>query len=198
MAYHTERDLEDVLYMHCEKVLVTENDLQVEQWLTRQLTVPSGRIDLLGIVRKENEPDGELQLVIVELKNRPAKSEDILQVTRYAEDIRGVFIGLKMLKGLQKFPKVHRLLIAPGYISDQILFEANSVDVEIRSFSSVGGFKIDGLWEWTEDAENKMIEKYFEISNHRMFNIFIDEANNAIQQFQTIVDKSTKEGNRNG
>lgn len=122
-----ERELEDWLYANPEAI-------GVEEWIGRQLLLPSGILDLVGIT----DVDCPGYLLLVELKSVPLKSSAITQVCRYAAD-------LEKLPGVVE---VSKLCIGTGQVSDELLYAAQAVDVELRSVEP--SFSVSGSWSFTD------------------------------------------------
>lgn len=79
-----EKDIEDYLWENPEALSFYSRDgeetIGVEQWISRQLEVPSGIIDLFGVFSNGNP-------VIVEVKNVPIDGKAVAQILRYEHDV---------------------------------------------------------------------------------------------------------------
>lgn len=79
----SERDIEDYLWNNPNLVSYIATDghrMTVDRWIARQLVVPSGIIDLFGVLNTG-------WAVVVELKIVPLDGRVFSQVSRYANDI---------------------------------------------------------------------------------------------------------------
>lgn len=94
-----ERELEDFLFQNPAALpvdcITRRNLFTFEGWIDRQFRVPSGRIDLLGLLKKDQERVDPLHRqslgyhpLIVELKRGVIDSKAVAQVGRYLHDIR--------------------------------------------------------------------------------------------------------------
>ena len=157
-----EIDIENWLYEHPEA-------LNVDQWIGKQLIMPSGRLDLLGI-RYDDEFDAAYELVIVELKKEGATAESFTQICRYAKDIE---IILERINGWGYCTDIKKLIISNNYseLSTKILFEAKALDIDIMGYRTKIEFEISGKWNWTETYADKLDKHYEELSNSDTFNI---------------------------
>lgn len=123
----SEEELEDWLYENPDEV-----DF-VDRWIARQLELPSGRLDLLGVVG--NIP------VVVEVKREAIKASALTQVTRYAADIAQV---------LNYDYEVQKICVGTGGVSNQLLFEAQALDIELYTVEC--HFQVGGPWAFTKEA----------------------------------------------
>ena len=93
---HRERDIEDYLWTHPTALVGSWGpDDYVEDWIDRQVCVPTGRIDLLGLMRSR-------RIAIIELKRAEITGAALLQLRRYAADVMDIFqtrdaIGLELI-----------------------------------------------------------------------------------------------------
>lgn len=128
-----EKDIEDWLYEY-------PGSLDVTKWVGRQVHVPSGIIDLLGV-----DEDGNP--VVVEVKNVEITADAVLQVCRYAADIER---GVDALRDShqQWGCSVRRVVIGKGAIANQTMYEANAVDVELHTFGVCLELDIDGPYSF--------------------------------------------------
>ena len=120
-----EKELEDWFFEHPEAFI---RDVQ---WTHRQLVLPSGIADVVGV-------DKQGIVHLVELKAVSLSSKDICQVLRYKADIK---TGCR-------FCAVKAYLVGPGDVSDQLLHEANAANVELVNVKPA--FKLNGPWSFNE------------------------------------------------
>lgn len=137
----SEKDIENWLWENPQSV-------GVEKWVARQFRVPSGIIDLLGVDDYQNP-------VVVEVKNVELTAAAILQVCRYANDVSRIVqsIGMKINEAY-----VSKTVVFRGNISNELQYEANAVDVSLRSFQVNYDLKISGRWGWTAETFRRDIE----------------------------------------
>lgn len=128
----SEKELEDWCYKN-------PMSLGIERWVGRQLVIPSGILDLVGIA-DESCPGN---LTLFELKAVPLKSSAVLQVCRYAAD-------LERLSGVDE---VIKICIGPGGVSDELLFAADAVGVTLKNLEP--SFFISGGWGFNEEAKTE-------------------------------------------
>jgi len=125
-----EKDIEDWLFENPDKVPCSWGDRTVERWIGRQYQLPSGIADLIGI-----RDDG--MVVIVEVKNVSINKAAVLQVCRYADDIKHVLGNRMSYPHRRDFeePTVEMILFGPS-IDEQTLIEAQAVGVKAICFSA--------------------------------------------------------------
>lgn len=125
-----ESEVEDFIYDNCDDALPFNYDFQ---WLGRQVSVASGIIDLLGVEygHPPHAPFSFYNFFVIELKAVPLTSKHIAQVCRYGADVESVFPW--ELHGMCCTRKV---LIGPSGITDQLIYEADAMDVELYTFTS--------------------------------------------------------------
>ena len=151
-----EKDIEDWLYENPEKLRfgwgISHN---VKEWIGRQIIVPSGIIDLLGIFTSHNRTG----FVVVEIKNTEFTQSSILQVCRYASDIQCIALDYSVETNDRFFDDVYKVVVAKGEPSNQLMFEANSVNVQLLNFYVNYEMVFDEGYEFTSEfkKENKNI-----------------------------------------
>lgn len=138
----SERELEDWFFENPSEFAETAKcQCGTFRWIGRQMQVPSGIIDLLGMCACRGDYPS---LYVVELKAERLKSCAIGQVVRYAKDIDramddatdyGPFIISKWCVGY-------------GEISDAVQYEAEACDVHILTVKPT--YRICGPWVWNE------------------------------------------------
>jgi hypothetical protein len=165
-----EKDIEDWLYENPTKV-----DLgfgrSIKKWIGRQVQVPSGRIDLLGIL----EYSGHIAFVVTEVKNTEFTQSAILQVSRYAADIESVANDYSCRTDNRISDHVMKLVIARGSPSDQLLQEAESINVWLTSFNVNFDLSISGRWRFKSDVYSEQKNKLDKLSETKMFTQLLDD-----------------------
>ena len=118
-----ERDIESLLYSRPDLLPpLWFSGGGVSRWLARQYSVPSGRIDLLGIA----EFSDHKSLVVVELKSGMIDSRAVAQVCRYANDLQHILDAIcSRVDGLltEADSTVHKVLIGES-VDRKTYFEA--------------------------------------------------------------------------
>ena len=151
-----EKELEDWFFEHPEAFHIPV------EWKRRQLRLPSGIADVVGIA---SDPDSHLfeDVILVELKAVQLKSQDICQVIRYRADIE---------KGVQHYRSVHAFLIGTGEVPNHLIFEAKAANVTIVTVEP--GFKLSGSgWSFT----NEFVSEHDEmLADNEWFNEIVDES----------------------
>jgi hypothetical protein len=153
----SERDLEDYLFENPNIVEIPLSGTPITKWISRQMRVPSGIIDLLGITTNNI-------LVVVELKNAPFSSGHLTQVCRYARDIEEVARAAGIVN-----PEPYKLLIGTHDPTTELIIEANSVDVMIVTLKIDYDISIGGLWRLSESFKEKRNNEIQEISESEEF-----------------------------
>lgn len=130
-----ESDIEDWLYDNPESVVV--NGMPVCHWIGRQVKVPSGIVDLVGLSwgKGHSYPSAAQmsRLVVVEVKNVPLDARAICQVGRYAADIERGITTLELEHSAAVDIPVCKVLVGPS-ISEQVFVEAEAHDVNVMCF----------------------------------------------------------------
>lgn len=114
----SEADIESWLYENPSKLVLVPSYSYVKRWVARQMVVPSGRIDLLGITNNGLP-------VVVELKNVPIDSAALAQVCRYAYDIENIGDFRR---------ECIKVVIGKGGIGKSVMHEAEAMGVWAFSF----------------------------------------------------------------
>ena len=155
-----EKDIEDWLYKNPESLRFAG----IRRWIARQLSLPSGRLDLLGFSRM----DGVDSLSVVEIKNNVPDERALLQVSRYAYDIQ------RVLEFLYPEIKVKKWVLFPKDFakpSKETIITAESIDVGLiecaRDFTEIE------IAEWNNPIKFERIGWYEKLANSDTF--FIDK-----------------------
>lgn len=156
-----EKDIEDWLWEN-------PKSLRVDKWVGRQVRVPSGIIDLLGVRL------GKIPLpVVVEVKNVEITPQAILQVCRYAYDIDRIAGEIRARRGefgIENY--IEKILIFKGGVSNDLMYAANALGVWLQSFNVDLNINISGTWHFNNDVraeDKKMIE---DMSRSELFGVF--------------------------
>ena len=171
-----EKAIEDWLFENPEDVL-TLDGWTVERWLSRQFKVPSGIIDLLGVC-----DDGSL--IVVEVKNEAPTSSALTQVKRYAVDIANIAMEIPNRNLLP----VKMTVIGTESVSDQLMFEANAMEIAIMSYEVSLQLELSGIWKWNDKRREKISSEYYSISENVLFDEFRTSADPIEQYIESSVD----------
>jgi hypothetical protein len=167
-----ESDLERMLFRSPNSVHTNWNNRPIERWIARQYIVPSGVIDLLGVMR--NYKDKPIP-VVVELKNRPLKSADIAQVLRYSADINDILLCLAAGNSLNQIDDAVMVLIGVGVPSNQVLFEAYAANVYIHEFTINQSIEVSGRYSWTSEFRDSISNRRMSASQSKIFDVFFEQ-----------------------
>ena len=142
----TEKDIEYWLWESPEAIPTIYVDAKI-RWLARQYRVPSGIIDLLGLLRGKDEIGLFGHVLVVEVKNVPIDSKAIAQVSRYAADIQTIMDICYSGKGYSGY--VHPYLDYPREIikfvigrkpkDKRVYFEADALNISMLVFDEKAG-----------------------------------------------------------
>jgi len=135
-----EKDIED--YLHSNPAALSLSNDAMFRWFGRQVTVPSGIIDLLGHTARG-------QLAVVEVKNVEIDAAALTQVCRYAFDVDAM---------IPYAVDVLRVVVGP-HASDRIFREAEALGVEIVVFTVTLTASFSTL-HWTDDFITRRNEQY--------------------------------------
>lgn len=146
-ARYSEREIEDVLHRHPDLLPEPFREWGKLTWLARQYSVPSGRIDLLGIVQFETW----CSAVVVELKRGAIDAAAITQVCRYAADISFIIDVIAAKHGFltERDRRVHKVVIGRS-INYHDYLAAGGMETTVYGYSidndnrlSIGNFRFD-------------------------------------------------------
>lgn len=171
-----ERAIEDWLFDNPEEVRTIDGCV-VERWLSRQFRVPSGIIDLLGVCN-----DGSL--IVVEVKNESPTSSALTQVKRYAVDIANIALNIPNSDLLP----VKMTVVGTGNLPDQLMFEANAMEIAIMSYEVSLQLELSGIWKWNDKRQEKISEEYFSISELDLFDEFRSDVDPIERYIESSVD----------
>lgn len=156
----SEKDIEDWLWKNPDKLTFgPDRKYKVDRWIGRQIIVPSGIIDLLGICKFS----GWTIFVLVEIKNVDFSQSAILQICRYAADIREIAEDLSYNDNIKFNENIIKIIVGKGQPNSQLLFEANAVDVQLINFYVNYEISISDQWVFSDDEidrQKKIIDKF--------------------------------------
>lgn len=174
----SEKDIEDYLWENPNEVKFNYrgDSFHIDHWLARQFRVPSGIIDLFGVLNT-GDP------AVVEVKNVPIDAKALAQVRRYARDIE--FVMYERYRN--GFPDIACIVVGES-IDNQALHEAQALNVATITFSVNLSLEL-GTVRWTEEYLQKIWSTLNEISkNDDLFSVF-DE------QFSPRYEEETRQEN---
>lgn len=157
-----EKDIEDYLWANPTEVEILAGGQHyfVERWLARQLKVPSGIIDLFGILNTG-------WAVVVEVKNVAIDARALAQVKRYAADIDATFATR------YEYEAREAICIAIGESIDaQSMYEAEALNVIPLVFSVSLSMGLNRS-RWTEEHRRQIDKDLTSLScNEDVFGAF--------------------------
>lgn len=165
----TEKDIEDWLY---------ENPYSLQLgrwttigWLARQLRLPSGIADLVGVIEMNIDVNGDRprSISVVEVKNVPITSDALGQVVRYAEDVREVMDRVKIDDSLKLHPDPARIVVGPQ-IDDQTFAESRAQAISVITFETQLRLNLGGELGWKKSKKERLRETYDEMAADEPFN----------------------------
>lgn len=176
----SERDIEDWLWENPE---VIGGYSPITQWIGRQYKLPSGIADLIGI-------DSRDVVVVVEVKNVEINKAAILQVCRYAFDIK-LIAGRRMdypsrdPGSVLQEPYVRQVIVGPS-IDDQTFYEAVACDVQIVTFAASMDLSLRQL-EWVEDYRKDRNAEYDRIARNAEWGRYGEHVDDHIERSMSQV-----------
>lgn len=145
-----EKDVEEYLYNHPD--LASPDHMPIKRWLGRQLHLPTGIIDLIGIA----EFSGKTFPIIIEVKNVDIKAEAITQVSRYRKEIVD---ALNRLYDFSDNVYCAAAIVSTGKIDGKEYFSAKALDIHIiqldLGFGTVEAIEVD----YTEEQKLEILEQ---------------------------------------
>lgn len=119
-----EKDIEDWLYAHPGVVSRRYENDAIDKWIGRQYNLPSGVADLIGV-------RGSGRLVVIEVKNVAINKAAILQVCRYADDLKYIVSHRANYPYVAAGgePQIEMVVVGPS-IDSQTFTEAQAVGGE--------------------------------------------------------------------
>jgi hypothetical protein len=178
-----EKDIEDWLWENPQELDVF--GIPIERWIGRQVQLPSGVADLIGIRNST--------LVVVEVKNTELTADALTQVYRYAYDIeqmQGVWSLDRLESGEWEYEEftffgVAKVVIFKGGVSNKLLYEANALGVDLRSFTVSLSLDLGSSWRWTQKKRDEIDNQRKQLAHSGLF----DEARDrALEIFQKSME----------
>ncbi len=177
---HKERDIEMLLYSRPDLISpLWFGGHGISRWLARQYNVPSGRIDLLGVVDFHDYKS----LVVVELKRGEIDSRAIGQVCRYAADVRHILDAVCSKSGgilATGDSHIFKVLIG-GSINRQAFLEAEGVGAICLGYTLDDGLISIGSFEL---ADNRRWETYGRLAEAKPFEYWLRQAKIEIEYME--------------
>lgn len=194
--------------VHPHKVNLSEEDIEnwlwenpnevrtfigpVKEWIGRQIRLPSGIADLIGYVEFESDKIIEKLVTVIEVKNVEVTSAALTQVCRYSKDIQALIQQLYIKKldydyvcSLEEEPMVIKIIVAKGEISDQLLYEANALDVSLISFEVEYNLNLSGTWKWNNKHRDEVDRQLSVLIKSGIFDL-------ALPTFKDVVSSKTE------
>lgn len=186
----SEKDIEDWLFANPRHVIFG-NDWMVDHWLGRQVKVPSGIVDLIGICSYPYGPD-TVALVVVEVKKVEINSAAVAQVCRYAADVERVLSTIERLNCANNW-SVIKVVIGPG-ISTTTYMEAEATNTLFIKFDVDLRLSLNQLRP-NKDFTDKRNEQYKQLAKAdwvEEFSLFVANygGNEAFAEFEQIIKRS--------
>lgn len=166
----SERDIEDYLHKNPQS-------LGIDRWIERQLHLPSGIADLVGLADKS--------IIVVEIKNVEVTSGALTQVCRYAKDLRNIFYDIDMEYGVGEIGKV---IVSPFGVEKKRMHEAIALNVDIHQFEVELKVKISSAWYWNDSYREYYHEELSELAQSESFIEAANDIDLAIEKFHVITE----------
>lgn len=174
----TERDVEDYIFQNPECIRTSWHG-RVVGWSHRQLAMPSGILDLLGAFETGD-------IVVAEIKNVPASSSAITQVSRYADDLYQI-LGRAGLKHPQRIIPV---IVAPDY-SDKVFRECKACNVIAIQFSASLTLNVSTI-RWSNNHVIEEDKVFIDISQTEEIKQLVDVSRSLCEK-ETNMDSQLSE-----
>ena len=167
-----ERDIEDVLYSRPHLIPDIYIGIGIAKWLARQYSVPSGRIDLLGLV----DCGAWKSPVVVELKRGPIDDHALTQVCRYAGDIANIIEIISNTYGVLSVgdARVHKVVIGQS-IDHKTHLAADGMGVIVFTYSAAQPDKL-ALTSVEERNTTQRWGSYEQLSQDSPFEYWVKQA----------------------
>lgn len=150
-----EKDIEEWLYQN-------PSSLNIESWVARQLRLPSGIADLVGISRDYSIP----RLTVIEVKNVEIDSAALAQVSRYAYDI----YQIQTCFDLEFYDyAIKKIVIGKGEPSNKVMAEALALDVFLHTFNIKLSLNVSGYWHFSEEYHEATSDQYITYAGDNIF-----------------------------
>lgn len=184
----SEKDIEDYLWENPQCITIGSS-FHIPYWLGRQVKVPSGIIDLLGLAYCD-ERDIQ-QLVVVELKKDKITPCALTQVCRYTVDIEKAMYKVWGRETENKVPMgswsyINKVVITPFDVSDQIIFEANALDVRVQTLYINISMSSHSHWQWKSEHMERISNQIEELSKLEIFDCVVEDAQVSVEKQELI------------
>lgn len=158
----SEKDIENYLWEHPDEIGYNSRSgpgAYVTHWIGRQIEVPSGIIDLLGVLSTG-------QPVVVEVKNVPLEGRAVAQVVRYTHDI---YCTVSSRYNKCAGDTVKSILIGTS-IDNKTTHECIASKVIPMVFSSTMSLEITQI-EFNREYEGQIWDKRYSLSKSPIFSV---------------------------
>lgn len=165
----SEKDIEDYLFDNPGEVsfyFLKEYPFRIARWIGRQVSVPSGIIDLLGIT-EQGAP------VVVEVKLGAIDGKAIAQCARYAEDLKVVLRKIQKSVNGEFDPYVYRVVIGAS-IDKTAIFECYATEtcwIEFAPTLALSFRKSD----FSDEYYKSITDQYSSLASESTFVSMYDE-----------------------
>lgn len=149
-----ERDIEEFLWKNPESLFDSARNPFVKSWLGRQVALPSGIADLVGVNRVNS-------LVVVEVKNTPITSEALAQVCRYSYDLENIE---SHLFDYTETRPVWKIVVGSGKHENKIQFEADALSIILITFDVRLTLDLSGPYHWSREFGEELKINYEQLS----------------------------------
>lgn len=159
----SEKDIENYLFENPECVNFSNssgNWYTVSEWMYRQFSVPSGIIDLFGVLN-DRWP------VVVEVKNVAIDAKAIAQVCRYAKDMSHI---LYRREPSINYEHVCRVVVGTA-IDDQAIYECNACNVVPIVFKTHFYLDINQMG-WNDKYKGSLTSRYNTLAQDNLLDRF--------------------------
>jgi hypothetical protein len=172
-----EKDIEDFLYLHPE-ALILNNDVNIDRWIKRQFTVPSGIIDLLGVTEHGT-------IVLVEIKNVAIDASTLTQISRYAYDLDHIvgIISLGVIADEAPYPELIKVAVGRS-VDDKTLREAEALGIQVHTFDVYIRLSLSPRVGWTTEFMEYQRNRYNELAQDDDLNAAIELHNDSFLEAQ--------------
>jgi hypothetical protein len=172
-----EKDIEDWLFENPDSIRYPYYENPITKWIGRQYQLPSGIADLIGIRE-------DMKLVVVEIKNVPINKAAILQICRYAYDLKHIVSNRMNYPFVSESnePDVEMVVIGQS-IDGQTFMEAQAVSVNVYSFSVTLDLDVNRM-NLTNEIRKSMRNQHDLIADKPEWGIYGLTAKEDYEQFE--------------
>lgn len=169
-----ERDIEDALYNHPRLFPMVDHTFRLNRWLARQYSVPSGIIDLLGLLDNDLVP--EKSIAVVELKRGRIDAQAIAQVCRYAGDIEAIQNVIANRYGAMTiWNKVVKVIVGQS-VDHKTLLSASALNIQLLKYDSVPSVAVVGQWLVSGEMYRERDSRHTQLADDSPFEAWVAEA----------------------